>query len=153
LANSGQVIERNCIYNCEIGLRFWGDNFVVERNRISNCSQYGIQCIASNTIITYNLLEHNAMGIYASAPTQPFTIEKNNFINNSIHTIFFVIIASPGSLQYRENYWGKQHFLPKFIFGLITSGGASEDLPGLPWLILPFIKIDWHPAKEPYDIF
>jgi parallel beta-helix repeat protein len=145
---SDNVIERNWIYNCDQGLWFNGDNLVVERNRVSNCSQYGIGVKGTDSIIAYNLLERNFVGVFAETFRSPVAVEKNNFIHNSNHATFWIDMTSPGSLQFRENYWGRQHFLPEYFVVLICKWNEY----GVPQLILPFTKIDWNPAKEPYDI-
>ena len=145
---SDNVIERNWIYNCDMGLWFNGDNLVVERNRFSNCTKFGIGVKGTDSVIAYNLLEHNLVGVFVETFRSPVMVEKNNFIYNSIHATFWIAITSPGSLQFRENYWGRQHSLPEYLVGLICKWNEY----GVPQLIWPFIKIDWNPAQEPYDI-
>jgi hypothetical protein len=41
-----------------------------------------------------------------------------------------------------NNYWGRQRWLPKVFLGTRTVSGKT----GLT------LVVDWHPAKEPYDI-
>ena len=147
-ASSNIIISDNIIYNCEVGI--WlqdGSDNVVKRNRSYNCRQYGIKCGGINTTIAYNILERNLVGLGADGPV---TIEKNNFLNNTIYATFFIDINSVGSLQFNENYWGGQHVLPKYIFGLAYR--RQTQFPYKIRAIFPFMKIDKHPAQEPYDI-
>ena len=50
------------------------------------------------------------------------------------------------------NYWGSPRTLPKIIYGIgrifLFSYGGEEPA----YLYHPTFDIDWHPAKEPYDI-
>ena len=75
---------------------------------------------------------------------KPNFIIKNNFIDNQIHALSKYWIFSLFGSRWDGNYWGKQRIFPKIIFGLIMYG----DLFGIPFRF----DIDWHPAKQPYDI-
>jgi len=63
---------------------------------------------------------------------------SNNFINNTHHAYFRNTIFT----KWDANYWGVSRILPKIIFGDFKIGA----------FIIPWFNVDWHPAKEPYDI-
>ena len=53
--------------------------------------------------------------------------------------------------QWRGNYWGGNKTQPKLIFGELVLIQPPAHGPGY-GLIIPWVNIDWRPAKEPYDI-
>jgi len=71
-------------------------------------------------------------------------IIKNNFIDNQIHALSKYWIFSLFRNEWDGNYWGRSRIFPKIILGLIMIGNFH----GIPFRF----DIDWHPAKEPYDI-
>lgn len=70
---------------------------------------------------------------------------KNNFINFNFYIKLKSIISVDSNNKWRENYWNRSRYFPTIIWGF-----------KLTWFfrgfIRPCIDIDWHPAKEPYDI-
>jgi hypothetical protein len=86
-------------------------------------------------------------------------IYKNNFINNKEDASFshiFLIGYSKiydffwiNNNQLYQNYWDESRFLPKLIVGNVR---ILYDLENIESFSLPWYEIDWHPAKEPYDI-
>ena len=44
--------------------------------------------------------------------------------------------------KWDRNYWNRPRLMPKIIFGLDPFGTEKEI----------WIDVDWHPAKQPYDI-
>ena len=66
-------------------------------------------------------------------------IHNNNFINNG-KGIYFLLCKSN---NWDGNYWDKPRIFPKLIRGKTM---------GLLILLWPWFNIDWHPAKEPYDL-
>jgi parallel beta-helix repeat protein len=69
-------------------------------------------------------------------------VENNNFISNFVCAIFTYCIN-----KWNSNYWNKPMILPKTIFGFwkIRNSIGGE-------MMVPWINIDWFPAREPYDI-
>ena len=74
------------------------------------------------------------------------TVKNNNFLNNGANINYITelgyIIKMFRSITFEGNYYDDWIGIgPKFIWGSI-------------WLIpiLMVFNIDWHPAKEPYDI-
>jgi hypothetical protein len=100
-------------------------------------------------------------------------VEMNNIVNNSrdvdFSRFFFGALAfkleairnhdrvlwsnyrlfSP--TVWRENYWGEPLSHPKILFGSLIIFIIITYQWSLP-IGIPLIKLDWHPAKEPYDI-
>ena len=106
-----------------------------------------------------NIIENNSeFGIHFWA-TCANKIYKNNFINNKDDASFshiFLIGHSKineffwiNNNQFDLNYWGKSRLLPKLIFGYVK---IFYDFENKELLRLPWLDIDWNPAKEPYDI-
>jgi hypothetical protein len=88
-------------------------------------------------------------------------ISNNNFINNIRDAVIVNYIDSPQEMLkirknknvWDSNYWGRQRFLPKIIMGHIRYGGRPPGRgPPDPGKIFLYYNIDWHPAKEPYDL-
>lgn len=89
----------------------------------------------------YNTISHNnflnnwyGLRIYRS---------DNNFISNNMFktnkkSAFFYDCKN----QWNKNYWNRPRYVPKLILGLIP----------IDTIQIPWINIDWHPAKQPYDI-
>ncbi len=91
---------------------------------------------SNDNIIRNNTIKNNDRGIFFDKSFQN-TILKNNFIKNKRHAFFIECKNS-----WRQNYWNRLRFFPKPIFGKINIWFMS----------VPWINIDWRPAKEPYDI-
>ena len=87
----------------------------------------------SNTIIGNNFHSNKNDGIHLLY-SHKNTITKNNFLNNSQDTYISLSFLN----QWKQNYWNGPRLLPKLIFGRVGP--------------FPWINVDWHPAKEPYDI-
>lgn len=112
---------------------------------------------SSNNNITGNTISKSRVGISLSTivhgpPMYYFlisegnTIYKNNFLLNIRHARFGYISFLPiSSNLWKQNYWNRPRVLPKLIFGLVS------DIPPS-YLIIPWFQIDWHPAKELYEI-
>ncbi len=152
--------------SCGIMLFFANYN-LIERNTIIGNSEYGIHLENStHTNITRNLITKNRCGIFAwilrnsffdfQAKITHHIISFNNISNNLVTGLYlhenwvneiicnnfinngeavYVDILGPNTFD--GNYWGKPRLLPK----MIMLGG---------WI--PSLKVDWHPAQEPYDI-
>jgi parallel beta-helix repeat protein len=145
--------------NKENGIHFVSCNSGIENNSILNNGR-GIYIETSECTITYNTISNNDLGIYLKGGNS--FIQKNNLLNNTIHARFknyldFSIRNSPhikylGENNWEQNYWGEEKESPKIIYGVIGIRleyilGYIGGRIGFPW-----INIDWHPAKEPYDI-
>jgi len=103
-------------------------------NNITNCFN-GINLWAAKM---YESTSHNTKNMKSNH------IIKNNFIDNNIHALSKYWFFSLFKNKWDRNYWGKQRSLPKIIFGLKMIGNYF----GIPYRF----DVDWHPAKEPYEI-
>jgi hypothetical protein len=150
ITHSGETdvnISNNILKNCDwIGIYIpdsTNGNCYIYRNNVLNC-RTGIELYEVwNIFVVNNNIINNEVGIMAYNPRGKGYIIKNNFINN--------IRQMAGSMflfRYKidENYWDdwigikypQLDFLPYIGF---TS-----------FLIWFSMWIDWHPAKEPFDI-
>jgi len=74
---------------------------------------------------------------------------KNNFIFNHTNLIYLVrknIISIDSDNKWEGNYWNRARVLPVLIWG--TKFIKLFNYRNM----IPWLDIDWHPAKEPYDI-
>ena len=111
---------------------------------------------SSNNIIKRNEISKNNIGISLSENnniTSDNQIIQNNFFGN---LRFAVVFNEVGYLKesrgntFDENYWNKPRLLPKPLIGR-KDLFKLEELYNFPIAFL-FMKFDFHPAKEPYDI-
>ena len=115
------------------------ENNQIEKNGQGNTFNAGIllsRCLHSVIIKNNNIISNNDMGLFILYSSNN-TILKNNFLNNKRHAFF-----KNCTNTWKQNYWDRPRILPKLIFGTIKIGSI--------WI--PWINIDWRPAKEPYDI-
>jgi parallel beta-helix repeat protein len=122
----------NQITNGTCGIKVEADRFIIsnimfqlEGNLIKN-NRYGVIIKESGSLIginmmMYNTLENNRIGILLLRGKYNF-IMQNNFIDNTIHSLFF---RSTFTNLYLANYWDNWRghrkpnkiFMPKYIFG------------------------------------
>ena len=129
-----------------IHLRHSSNNNTITGNTITSNNGDGIFLgYSSGNTITGNAINSNnddGIRLFGSGHN---TILKNNFIDNEQDASFR---NSPENIwkrnTWKQNYWNRPRILPKLIFGEIE---IKEDFFYIPW-----INIDWRPAKEPYDI-
>jgi nitrous oxidase accessory protein len=132
------VASGNVIDKCPRGIYFWGSEFdTIIRNRISNCSEFGIVIGGggANTF-RYNTFENNSIGL-SLYQTQFNVIKDNNFLHNSYSASFgeaLWVITN----RWIHNYWDRPRLLPYPIQG-------SN-------FIFPWVQFDWRPALKPYNI-
>jgi parallel beta-helix repeat protein len=111
---------------------------------------------SSNNIIKRNEISKNNIGISLSENnniTSDNQIIQNNFFGN---LRFDVVFNEVGYLKesrrntFDENYWDKPRLLPKPLIGR-KDLFILEELYNFPIAFL-FMKFDFHPVQEPYDI-
>jgi parallel beta-helix repeat protein len=116
------------------------DSVDITHNNIHD-NQFGVVCRNSdkNEILYNNFLNNKPcdINLYDSFSN---TISYNNLLANKITFMIHIprrpIIYSPTNWNY--NYWGEPRNFPKPISGYIS--------------IFRWIKFDWHPAQEQFDI-
>ena len=132
------VVSGNVIDRCPTGIQLaGGKNDTVVGNRISNCSEFGIDIGGGMAnIFQYNTFENNYVGlhIYQSGFNR---IRDNNFINNTYQAGFSEALWVYTN-HWFHNYWGRPRLLPYPIQG-------SN-------LIFQWVQFDWRPAMKPYNI-
>ena len=125
-------------YNTFIGssVTFGAPLGLFAHNIVQNCS-VGIDVWAGGGTVRDNTIQNCQTGIKVGT-TYGITFSHNNFLNNHLDAKFMNAFL----LHWEENYWGRPLFRPKIIPGYFTFW----------YILIPWINVDWHPAKEPYDI-
>jgi parallel beta-helix repeat protein len=114
-------------------------NLLVNNNHISNNKNCGIEFIwfiKSYIRIKYNNFRENEIDISINF-TRFVLIEKNNFIDYKQE----IFIYKAKFCFLRRNFWNESRIKPKVIY-------SNRGIFGL----IPWLYIDFNPAKEPYDI-
>lgn len=146
LDESNYNITHNYISdNKQVGIWFdFSDNNSITDNNILNNKNLGIYVYCSNNnLITDNNISFNEKYGLVIDGGAYCKIYRNNFIKNGINAYFNVLLRYIFSNRWNRNYWSDSLVLsPKIIHGMAT------------FIIfpIPWINIDWHPAKKPYDI-
>jgi len=146
----GHFVFRNIIENNSIGILF-SDCEVTEN--IFNNNNYGIITGDFGKIYS-NKVTNNSIGIFIYGGIHN-EIKHNNLLKNSRHVSFDLLFLFrfilplfiyPFQLnKWRSNYYEGHRFGPKIIRGKMIFDIESE-------ISIPWINIDWFPAKEPYNI-
>jgi len=122
ISGSRNILEKNIIRDNVIGLAISGLGHKIQSNEFAN----------------------NSMAIdLGFALGNQFT--KNNFFDSDIHASFQFSCFN----FWCRNYWDRARFLPKIIPGILFSW---SNYPHGREIIIPWINIDFLPAKIPYDI-
>jgi parallel beta-helix repeat protein len=133
------TVSNNIIDNCPRGISFWGASFnTITRNRISNCSEFGIDIGNDWNVFEYNTIENNVYGLHINLASWS-RIQHNNFINNTVQAGFDQGLGFTSGNRFIQNYWNQSRFLPYPIRGTV-------------FLVVPWVLFDWRPAQTPYDI-
>ena len=136
----------NTITNSNTGIALdVSENNMIYWNTISLNKEVGIYISYEsngNTILSNNLKENGGSHPYYSGSIyieRSFNnkIYYNNFLSNTKGN-YFILCSSN---NWKCNYWDRPRIFPKLIIG------RKEGLSVLPWL-----NIDWYPAKEPYNL-
>jgi len=136
-SDKNNISSNDIIGNKGYGIDFWYiRNNVIIKNNISFNFKGGIHLhyYSMNINIKNNNIKSNLKYGIKLVDSYDNKINSNNFIFNVINVYF------QGSMNndYDMNYWNRPRLLPYLIFGKIDSKLR--------------IEVDWHPAKEPYDI-
>ena len=132
---SDNNISKNCLFGMFISNSSRNN---INDNTISSSEIWGIQIefFSDNNIIVSNSISKTYLCLQL-VDSNNNIISKNNFLKKGNRVSF-----SNCTNTWKENYWNRPRILPKLIFGF---GSGSS------WWI-PHFNIDWHPAKEPYEI-
>jgi parallel beta-helix repeat protein len=155
-------------------LQLYSHNNEVINNNISGYFTASQIWDSNENLFTQNYISNNLMGLYLYKSHKNF-ITCNNFINNSFPLEIFdripfkliqfflkrllsqhATFCSSFFNRWNDNYWDDwSSVFPKPIKGIIERSTISIfygviPIPSPP--TIPLWNIDWHPAKEPYDI-
>ena len=148
-ANGNRFINNRVTSNVDEGLEVSGWYNIISGNVFSNHKNYsGVTLIGSNNTVQDNQIANNLYGI-ACETADSNQIVRNNFIDNKKHAdiyywgLHFNVFAN----RWSNNYWSGS-LLPGLFPKIIVGHGSL-----LPFdFTYPYIEVDKHPAKKPYDI-
>jgi parallel beta-helix repeat protein len=124
--------------------RFVYNNEVYENVFKNNMCGIGWYNISEGNHVYSNLFEANEYyGIYFRDVSSFNLIECNTFLDNLERDAYFYLKNIISLNKWKQNYWSASRFLPKLVIGGIPLG---------PEFTLPWVNVDWRPAREPYDI-
>jgi parallel beta-helix repeat protein len=123
-----------------IEIQHYSINNTITRNIISNGDLFLTLRNSNNNNIFLNSITKNiGRSIMFIVSSKNNNISNNNLIDNEGMRVH----VYNNQNIFNGNYWGRSRLSPKFII--------SWKMIEFP-IWIPFINIDWHPAKEPYDI-
>jgi parallel beta-helix repeat protein len=152
--SSYNTIRRNNISNNDAGIFIPANDYNnISENIISSNNIYGITLYAlghKNIIYRNKFISNGHCNIQifeeANFPNGSFSqneVINNTFLGNGRNARLIIHdFISLFSNKWQGNYWSRPHIFPKLIFGTFSINDFD----------FPIINIDWHPAKEPYDI-
>jgi parallel beta-helix repeat protein len=160
------VISNNylSLNNWSMWILFRGDNTLIEFNTIS-LNNHGIELNGvKNITITHNtIVQNEGFGISIEYSKRITVLENNIYENREDASFIIISIHFIGEWMLNEfngNYWGstqqKPVLIPGIMYFVVLTGfvlriqdflNQNTTLFGI-----PLIKIDQHPAQEPYDI-
>ena len=155
----GNIISHNRITDSEKGICLKGDrNNIVAYNYLSNNHEgiYLTACYKTN--ITNNMIASSTYHGLASINCMYIEIFRNTFIDNEENAYFCLNFKSLWPLhqkslnKWKNNFWEEPQKFSYTIYGKVF---YRRNFPLLKKEIefnFTWINIDWHPAKEPYDI-
>jgi parallel beta-helix repeat protein len=137
----------------------------VSYNHVFNNERFGIIIGETyHTIVYRNTIEKNGLYGLAIALGSFDTIKQNNFLENRRHAIFVQPLQLMVQTYFRpypflpplwnENYWDSPRQIPYVIPGFIGCNGliASTIWNRLDVYPVNWMRLDWHPAQEPYPV-
>jgi hypothetical protein len=139
----------------------YGFNNTIDNNRLTGCDI--VIAFSSNNLVCHNKLNKNNITL----DTGSYNIIEQNTLNsisleNANYSIItqnnFIKIFKPATFtnglynNWTQNYWGRPINHPKIILGHRFLFDFDWPYWGTTTVYIRWINIDWHPAKEPYDI-
>lgn len=137
---TNHTISNNHIFNNQVGISIHKfSNSEINQNIIQSSNQaLYVKSSSSNNVISNNTITNNMKGIYLF-----FSSNNNKIENNTFQKNFRNVYFQDSSNSWNHNYWGRPKAIPKIILG----GKTIWYIGGY---VLPWLEIDWHPAKEPF---
>jgi len=108
----------------------------------------------SNNIIKDNIISHNELGINFFLADN-YEVNNNNFIKNEKHAYFeyVLFLQFMPKIKWNGNYWDDWNLpLPRIIKGEKVIVMVLRPGYVIKSTICQWYNIDWHPAKEPYNM-
>jgi nitrous oxidase accessory protein NosD len=142
---NNKIIGNHISNNNPNGILLLGENVDIVNNYISSNKELGIYIDVSHNhrIIDNHISNNGEIGILNIGGNN-IEISINNLIDNTRNAYFNIYLSSISSNVWDSNYWSDSLGLfPKIIPGIVVI---------LLIFKFRFFDIDWHPAKEPYDI-
>jgi len=155
ISGNNNFMYENIMNNSECGIELPinAKNNEIYENNIQSCD-YGVTLSgAINNNIHRNNIIDCIVGLYCFYYSYKNNIYENNFIGNEYPGYWTIYLREIPFIFSRNiwdrNYWGEPLLHPKFIKGYIMINYRWYPYDKK---ICPSFRIDWHPAKEPYDI-
>ena len=108
----------------------------------------------SRNIIQDNTISYNQLGINFFL-ADDYEVKNNNFISNEKHAYFeyVLFLQFMPRIKWNGNYWDDWNFrLPRIIKGEKVIVMVFRPGYVVKSTICQWYNIDWHPAKEPYNM-
>lgn len=143
--STNNEVDSNTITDCPysgVGLWTHANNNSIHDNHFINNSQYGIVLThADGTVITRNEINGSNPGIILRYSNST-VITANNFLHNQVDAWF----ENSSKNHWQGNYWARHPFgLPVLIHG-------TRLFPRWKPTPVRWINLDWHPAKQLFDL-
>lgn len=128
------------------GIRTNGDNIQITYNYILNNNGDGVEVYDNYNSISNNHFSNNTRyGIFLDYSYYN-DIFRNNFFGNGKDAYFVKQDPIKPPWKYKNN-WDSNYWRHSRLFPYLIHGKATFFIFTFNWF-----EIDWHPAKEPYDI-
>ena len=145
---SGGVVQECSFLNCSSGV-FVGrsPNVTVKDSSFMGCSK-GLYFEESDEgVLSDNVFEENEIGVYSSY-AQRNVFSKNSFINNT-RDVLAIVLFYKGRL-WKNNFWQNNYWDTWIGVGVKVIWSALVVPINFVPIFLPWMQIDWNPAKQPY---
>lgn len=132
--SSNNTITKNIISGNEIGMTIWSSSNIIRNNIVSfNNDGILLEVVQDNIIAGNDVKKNEHFGLYLEKANSN-DILSNNFILNGVQSYFKECTNNTWCC----NYWNRPRYLPYLIIGRNN--------------LRLSLRVDWHPAKRPYDI-
>ena len=132
---------------------YWSNDNVITHNEFSYNDRLGIYAYDSHrNQITDNFIEDNTMIGILLLHSYNTVVTRNTLIDNDFNALFeYSFPIARYILEQKGNDWNGNYWSDS-----LTGGWTPKIISGYTYitafLYLPWFNVDWHPAREPYDI-
>jgi parallel beta-helix repeat protein len=141
-SSNNSIFENQIRNNNEIGIELYkADDNIIQNNVVMYNNYLGLSVDGSSNTIFHNAIIYNPyQGI--SVTRYSNIITKNNIIHNGLNARGVNYVSADLRNLWVKNYWDRPRFLPyPILSSLVLESGT-----------LPWIDLDWYPAKLPMQI-